>query len=193
MVTIRRGTGMPAGVAVLVAGVIAGSAPAVPGTAFLGVPYPSSIALPAQAWMDVTDQPSGVSVKLPGQATPQDVSRSVDGKSIKGRAYRVVTGDNAIIFIVWDVPGSQFDLEKAIQDDATRGGIISSSQKTTVDGRPGLDARITITVSGIRLVSFSRYIAADTHVVLLATTGPVADEKAVKQLHQQLLAGVRIP
>jgi len=187
MVTTRRGTRMITVGAVLAAGILGGQTQAAPGTAIVNTVSPNSIVIPTQEWVDVTDQPSGITVKLPGKATPADVPGG-------GRGYSVQTGDNAVSFIVIDGSLMQSDLDSFLQNFAKGiGGTLTSSQKTTAKGHPAIDGRLTLTKEGTRVVDFVRGIATTTHFLVLSTVGLVGDETAVKQVHQRLLAGVRIP
>ncbi|GAA5707295.1 hypothetical protein SM007_34095 [Streptomyces avermitilis] len=157
------------------------------------------IAKPAVKWVKTTDSPSGITVKLPGKATLQKLSAPAGGTTVTGRVYSVKTDDGLVGFVVLDVPDGQEYLNDGLQgflegyNEASRDTLTStSSQKTTVDGRPALDARLS-TKGSDRKVGAARFIADDTHIVQAVTLGSAANEKDMDQIHRQILASIRIP
>ncbi|MEV7616565.1 hypothetical protein [Streptomyces sp. NPDC089799] len=153
-------------------------------------------AVPAGEWVKVTDPPSGITAELPGKATVLAVT--LDGKP--GRGYRADFPGGGMMFTVHDIPGDQIPLEDYLQGflslvNATGGDPFTSSdvRKTTVDGRPALDARLATKEDGRPQTGFVRFIADDTHLVQALTFGPEADQKALKEMHERLLASISIP
>ncbi|MFF2132052.1 hypothetical protein ACFVW1_43260, partial [Streptomyces olivochromogenes] len=114
------------------------------------------------------------------------------------RTYAVDTADGGVGFIVHDMPGDQHSLDEILQGFLDAYKLVSpgdtltatSIQKTTVDGRPALDARLSSSDGSVGAV---RIIADDTHVVQAVTFGPKANEKALNQMHQQLITSIHIP
>ncbi|MGW2562343.1 hypothetical protein ACWCXB_24425 [Streptomyces sp. NPDC001514] len=150
-------------------------------------------------WVETTDAPSGIKFKLPEKAEVQEISES--GLTPAARVYMVQTaeGINSAV-IVYDIPGTQAALSEGLQE-FLRGYnegpgenlTVTSSKQTTVDGRPALDATLADAKAGGKERGSVRLIADDTHVVQVVTLGSKANEKAVNEMHQQLVAGVRIP
>jgi hypothetical protein len=154
-------------------------------------------ALPTVEWVDTTDSASGITVRLPGKATFEKLPETAD--TLPSRFYSVDTTDGYSAFTIADLPkDAQIDLDMGLQSFIERYGKetgetlnSSSIQKTSVDGRPTLDARLATKNSG--KVGSIRLIDAGTHIVQLQTFGYAADEKAVNQTHQQMLTSVRLP
>lgn len=154
---------------------------------------------PGVEWVETTDSPSGITFKLPGKATVENFSESADGTTITGRLYTVETADGFVVFAVTDLPGAQEYLHEGLQGfvqefNKESGETLTSTstQKTTVDGHPALDSRLA-TKGSDPMVGSTRLIADDTHVTQAVTMGPVANEKAVNLMHQQVLASIHIP
>ncbi|MGW1886851.1 hypothetical protein [Streptomyces sp. NPDC001970] len=152
-------------------------------------------------WVESTDAPSGITFKIPETATVEKRAEAGDGKIASCRIYLMRTSDGLNGAVgVYDMPGTPETLRKALQGfvegyNKEPGGkiAITSSRMTTVDGRPALDARLSTTEGKARGVGSVRFIADDTHVVQVLTLAGEADKKAADRMHQQLLAGVRIP
>ncbi|MFD7445988.1 hypothetical protein [Streptomyces sp. NPDC059909] len=166
-----------------------------------GVPGHHGTDITPATWAETTDAPSGVTFKLPGKPTVQEIPKSLDGLTPGARVYMAQSAEGIhSAVIVYDVPGSQATLSVGLQEflrgyNAGSGERLTAgnSRQTTVDGRPALDAPLAAAKGGGKDSGSVRLIADDTHVVQIVTIGPKANEKAVKKTHQQLLAGVRIP
>ncbi|MEV6652157.1 hypothetical protein [Streptomyces sp. NPDC051219] len=157
------------------------------------------ITIPAVEWVKTTDSPSGITAELPGSSTVRKSAVPVDGKIVDVRLYGVEVADGFVGFVVFDLPGTQQDLDKMLQGsleayEQVTGETLTSSRirKSTVDGHPALDARLS-TEGGVRLVGATRFIADDAHLVQAVTLVPEANEKAMNQMHQRLIAGIRMP
>ncbi len=157
--------------------------------------------VPAVEWVETKDPPSGITAEFPGKATVQESSIPVEGKTVNGRYYRVdITKDEGVGLAVFDMPGDQYSLDENLQgfldgySIVTGGETLTSTnvRKTTVDGHPVLDARLSAE-EGEGAVGFLRLIADDDHLVHAVTFGPAANEKALKEMHERFLAGIRIP
>ncbi|MFF4760018.1 hypothetical protein [Streptomyces sp. NPDC001292] len=150
----------------------------------------------AAQWVDTTDTPSGITVKLPGSAKVKNDSITSNGRTLQIRTYRVRAGDNRFVFQVTDTHGAD---TKAALDPTIQGladstsGTIRSNQPLEVAGHPAREARITFDDKGVPNVLLVRYVAGAEHLVELAASGPAADEKGVKQLYQQLTGSPHIP
>ncbi|WP_351222827.1 hypothetical protein [Streptomyces sp. NPDC002133] len=152
-------------------------------------------------WVERTDAPSGITFKIPESATVETRAEAGTGKIASCRIYLMRTSDGLNGAVgVYDIPGTPETLREALQGfvegynkDPGRKIAIASSRMTTVDGRPALDARLTTTEGKARGVGSVRFIADDTHVVQVLTLAGETDKKAADRMHQQLLAGVRIP
>lgn len=157
-------------------------------------------ALPAVDWVETTDAASGVTVELPGKAAVQKVSLPGDGKTVNVRLYRVNIPDGDTGFIVHDMPGDRQPLEEQLQgtldvyNDYSGAPLTSADiQRTTVDGHPALDARLSTEGDGDPMVGFIRVIADDNHLVQVLTLGPEANEKALNEMHERIVTGIRVP
>lgn len=183
---------------------IAGGAPA-SATAFAAPSAPTPLYvtaipdMPAVDWVETTDSPSGITAELPGKASVRKATVSIEGKTVDARLYMLDTPDGAVGFAVHDMPGDQYPLEDNLQRvlesymQNTAEPLTSSNvRKVTYDGRPALDARLT-SEADEPLVGFIRLIADDKHLVQALALGPEANEKALKAMHERLLAGLRIP
>ncbi|ARE78553.1 hypothetical protein B6R96_35320 [Streptomyces sp. Sge12] len=169
------------------------SAPAPP-------PVTALAAVPAADWVRTTDPPSGISAELPGKATVRTATVPIEDQLVDGRAYGVDTPDGGTGFAVHDMPGDQYPLEENLQrflrsyTQNTAEPLTSHDvRKLTVDGRPALDARLTSESDGEPVTGSIRLIADDKHLVQAISLGPQANDKALKAMHEQLLAGLRIP
>ncbi|MFD8895165.1 hypothetical protein [Streptomyces sp. NPDC059566] len=169
------------------------SAPAPP-------PVTALAAVPAAGWVRTTDPPSGISAELPGKATVRTATVPIEDQLVDGRAYGVDTPDGGTGFAVHDMPGDQYPLEENLQrflrsytQNTAEPLTGHDVRKLTVDGRPALDARLTSESDGEPVTGSIRLIADDKHLVWAITLGPQANDKALKAMHEQLLAGLRIP
>nr|MDT0521822.1 hypothetical protein [Streptomyces sp. DSM 41633] len=157
-------------------------------------------AAPAVDWVETTDPPSGITAELPGKATVRKATVSIEGKEVDARVYIVETPDGAVGFAVHDMPGDQYPLEdnlrrvrESYMQNTAEPLTSSNVRKVTFDGRPALDARLTSETEDETLTGFIRLIADDKHLVQALVLGPEAKEKALKAMHERLLAGLRIP
>ncbi|MFD9260862.1 hypothetical protein [Streptomyces sp. NPDC059538] len=163
-------------------------------------PVTALAAVPAADWVRTTDPPRGISAELPGKATVRTATVSIEDQLVDGRAYGVDTPDGGTGFAVHDMPGDQYPLEENLQrflrsyTQNTAEPLTSHDvRKLTVDGRPALDARLTSESDGEPVTGSIRLIADDNYLVWAITLGPQANDKALKAMHEQLLAGLRIP
>ncbi|WP_189317892.1 hypothetical protein [Streptomyces brasiliensis] len=150
----------------------------------------------AAQWVDTTDAPSGITVKLPGRAKVEHDSFTLSGKTYQIRRYKVSVGKNKVAFEVVDMHGAD---PKPELDPAVRGaaasisGTITRNQPLKVAGHSAREGRITFDNHGVPSVTLVRSVAADDHLVGLVAGGPATDEHGVKQLYQQLTSSLRIP
>ncbi|WP_314251906.1 hypothetical protein [Streptomyces sp. DSM 40907] len=169
--------------------------------AFTAAPTPTPTPTrPAQGAVKTTDPPSGITAELPGKAKVRMGAIPMEGGSVDARVYGVETPDGATGFAVYDMPGDLIPLEDALKGfvDAyglTGGGTLTSDnvRKTTVDGRPALDANLTGEGPDGAAVGSIRFISDDDHLVMALIYGPEAKEKDLKEMHQQLLSSLTIP
>ncbi|MFG2488792.1 hypothetical protein ACGFSI_39370 [Streptomyces virginiae] len=162
-------------------------------------PTPAPTASTAES-VKTTDPPSGITAELPGKAKVRAGTIPMEGGSIDARVYGLDTPDGATGFGVYDMPGDRLSLEDALMGfvDAYSlmgGGTLTSSNahKTTVDGRPALDATLTGKDGDESTVGSIRLISDDDHLVMAVTIGPEENEKALDAMHQQLLDSLQIP
>ncbi|MEU7603578.1 hypothetical protein AB0B78_25670 [Streptomyces sp. NPDC040724] len=185
----------------LIAGGVPTSAAALAAPSAAALLYVTALpATPAVDWVETTDPPSGITAELPGKATVRKATVSIEGKEVDARVYIAETPDGAVGFAVHDMPGGQYPLKDNLQRviesymQNTAEPLTSSNvHKTTFDGRPALDARLTSETEDETLTGFIRLIADDKHLVQALALGPEANEKALKAMHERLLATLRIP
>ncbi|WP_329100725.1 hypothetical protein [Streptomyces sp. NBC_01439] len=164
-------------------------------------PSPTSTSTqPARSSVKTTDPPSGITAQLPGKAKVRMGAIPMEGDSVDARVYGVETPDGATGFAVYDMPGDRIPLEDALKGfvDAyglTGGGTLTTEnvRKTTVDGRPALDASLTGEGPDGAAVGSIRFISDDDHLVMALTYGPEAQKKDLDAMHQQLLNTLQIP
>ncbi|MGP4085799.1 hypothetical protein [Streptomyces sp. KR55] len=151
----------------------------------------------AAEWVKTTDSPSGITFSLPGQAAVEEIAE--DANYYAGRSYSVTTADESTLVSVNEAPGMSEDLDGLLQSDLQLDSADPSDdlkatdiQKTTVDGHPAIDARVTDPADA-STVGFIRLISNDTHVVKVLTIDSAADEKNVNQTHQKVRNSVSIP
>lgn len=143
----------------------------------------ATVAAAQPGWVDVTDAPSGVTAALPGPAEPATVPY--------GRAYAPDGAD--VAFAVLDVPVPPGLALAGVVDTVAPGlGVtVVESRDTTVDGRQALDAVIDVDRDGVSGTALVRAVVDDGHVIVLATRARDGADPAARQLHEQLLTGVR--
>ncbi|MGW7367374.1 hypothetical protein ACWGI8_29120 [Streptomyces sp. NPDC054841] len=147
-------------------------------------------------WVETTDKPTGISVKMPGKAETQEGSFTLDSKSIQMRIYKVEDGNKRFAFEVADTSGT--DVKDALGTvipgaAAPVSGTVTSNRATTVDGHPAREGRITFNSDGVPSVILIRVIAADGQLVVLATSAPTANEKGLNVLYKRFTSSLRIP
>jgi hypothetical protein len=159
---------------------------------------PNGVADPAENWVEITDEPTGITFRLPAEPTVEDISeRGADGETYTGRSYSVETSDGsaAIAFNVYDVRGAQVDLDLAIEEvckkyeDLSDATATSAVEETTVDGHPAREARLSSQTD----VGSASVAADGAHLVGFMSLGPVGEEAAMAELHQQVSDSVSIP
>lgn len=160
---------------------------------------PDGVADPAENWVEITDEPTGITFRLPAEPTVQEVTEPyVDGGTYTGRQYSVETNDGsaAIVFTVYDVPGTEENLDMGIKqicknyEDLSDPAAATSSQETEVDGRPAREAHLS---SQTDVGAASLIAADDAHIVEFLSLGPATEEQAMAEIHQQISDSVSIP
>ncbi|WUD73178.1 hypothetical protein OG937_16505 [Streptomyces sp. NBC_00510] len=151
----------------------------------------------AAKWAKTTDSPTGITFKLPGKATKEEIVE--DDITYAARSYSVTTADETTSITVNDGPTLSAGLDLQLQfllnanndypDDDLKATNI---KKSTVNGHAVLDARVT-NPAVADWVGFIRIISDDDHVVNVATDAPAADEQAASQTHQEARDSVRFP
>ncbi|MER6257359.1 hypothetical protein ABT224_39165 [Streptomyces sp. NPDC001584] len=177
------------------------AAPAHAAAAAVAAPTPTPTPTqPAQGAVKTTDPPSGITAELPGKAKVRMGAIPLEGESVDVRLYALETQGGGTGFAVYDMPGDRIPLEDALKGfvDAyglTGAGTLTSDdvRKTTVDGRPALDANLSGEDPDGAAVGSIRFISDDDHLVMALTYGPEAKEKDLKEMHQQLLSSLTIP
>ncbi|MER5730797.1 hypothetical protein ABT084_21135 [Streptomyces sp. NPDC002138] len=157
---------------------------------------PMARALPAADWVEVTDNPSGITFKLPA---PPKLTRTSKPTC---RTYTAASAATSQTVAVCDIPGTDkmeylySTADGALDSFRKKAGsdVDSGTQETEVDGRPALDLH----ASGKndpphRLLFTARYIADDPYTVSALSFAYAKNEKALDQEHQQLLDSLRIP
>lgn len=165
-----------------------------PGTAFAApAPHAPSVAAADARWVATKDADSGVTARLPGKSTAEDMGG--------GRTYMVETDSGVTQFSVVDSPGGgQNDLDSALKsfvsgynepaqtsDEKVRSTNVSTD--TTADGHRTLQADLTAPDGTVGRVGF---IDGGDHVVQIAAIG-VDTPDTVRADYQQILDSVQLP
>ncbi|WP_407288978.1 hypothetical protein [Streptomyces sp. BP-8] len=157
----------------------------------------AGINIPAVEWAEVTDPPSGVTARLPGEVK---VTESNDPHC---RMYSALTADTHVVFAVCDLP--ETPTMEGLHETAKGGtdsfrknsgnvAIKSSTRETEFDGHPTLELRLSTKEGGPDSpVGAFRYIADDSRVIAAETVAYAQNEKSLNSTHKQLIAGIRIP
>ncbi|MFE9481144.1 hypothetical protein ACFYNM_21380 [Streptomyces spororaveus] len=147
-----------------------------------------------------TDPPTGITAELAGPAKVRTGSLPLDGKPVKTRVYLAEVPAGASGFSVYDMPGDRYPLDEQLQGFVDAFSLVGLGtvtshdvRKSTVDGRPVLDARLSGKNGDESTVGFIRLISDDDHLVLAMTLGLEADKKELNGMHQQLIDSLKIP
>ncbi|WP_030766274.1 MULTISPECIES: hypothetical protein [unclassified Streptomyces] len=162
-------------------------------------PTPSATESPAQS-VKTTDPPSGITADLPGKAKVRTGSLPLDDKPVEARVYMAEVPEGGSGFAVYDMPGDRYTQEDQLKGFVEAFSLVGlgtmTSQdvhKTTVDGRPVLDARLSGKDGDESTVGFIRLISDDDHAVMALTLGAEANKKDLTETHQQLVDSLEIP
>ncbi|MFJ3304563.1 hypothetical protein ACIPSA_15845 [Streptomyces sp. NPDC086549] len=161
-------------------------------------PFPRSVSAPAPArWVETTDAPSGIKVRLPGNPEVQKLTKAKDG--VDGRIYMAATDTGVAGFAVADAAGVK-DLKQNLrgfldgyneESRSPRSELTGTAVKvTTSGGQRVLDTRLSAKDG---TVGFLRLIDDGHHLVELVSLGPEQQKASVAEAHQQLLDSLRIP
>ena len=152
----------------------------------------------AARWTQTTDDPSGISARLPGKAEMRDVSEH----GVEGRMYVAKTDYGAIGFAVYDTPpGGRWDLKGCLQDtlngfnedSRSADGKLTSKdvqEGTTPDGQPALDAALAARDGTVGHV---RYVDLGDHMIMVISLGTSDNRQAMDADYLQLLNGIQLP
>ncbi|MEU4094900.1 hypothetical protein [Streptomyces sp. NPDC026673] len=148
-------------------------------------------------WVKTTDSSTGISFKLPGKATIEEIVK--DDISYAARSYSVTTADESTTITVNDGPTLSEDLDLQLQftlraDNADPGDDLKATdiKKTAVDGHAVLDARVT-NPADADYVAFVRIISDEAHVVKVVTETSAGDDQAGSRTQQKARDSVRFP
>lgn len=159
----------------------------------------AAVADAATHWTQTTDDPSGVTAELPGDARMQKYT--VNG--IHGRAYQVETDYGAIGFIVYDAPGGsgQWDLKGSLKnglDNYNKDSRSADDRLTSHDvregatdgGQPVVDAALS---AGDGTVGHTRFINLGDHMVQILVMGTKDTQKTMDADYRQFLSSLQLP
>ena len=154
-------------------------------------------------WVPVVDEPTGVTVQMPGEATSEALEAPDGaGGTVPLRSYIASAGErqHAVSFSVTDIPPGQEAvapedrLEPSLQGAAANTGATIESQSTASAGAyPALDGVLIFTQGGTAGVSLMRVAATDTAVVIVQTVGRASDRAELETLQQRLASSLVIP
>lgn len=159
----------------------------------------AGVGIPAANWVKVTDSPSGITVKLPGEAE----AVKVDGSPCRDYSAETADARVGVLFAVCDAQETpkMSDLRTAAKGSidgfrkaSGNAAINSSTRETTFDGHPTLDLRLSTKEGGpdSKIGAF-RYIADDTYFIMAQTVADTGNEKSLDSTHKRLIAEIRIP
>ncbi|MEU4062593.1 hypothetical protein AB0F25_09165 [Streptomyces wedmorensis] len=159
----------------------------------------SGINIPAADWAEVTDTPSGITVRLPGEV------EVIESDEPPCRDYSAVTTDEKVVllFTVCDFQETpkMSDLHEAAEgtisafrEESGDAAIKSSTRETKFDGRPTLDLRLSVKEGDPdSIIGAYRYIADDSHFIMAQTVSDAQNEKSLNSTHKQLITEIHIP
>ncbi|MFE2972349.1 hypothetical protein ACFXKC_54190 [Streptomyces sp. NPDC059340] len=152
----------------------------------------------AKQWVETTDTASGITFRLPEKPKVEHWTKT------KGRAsgrFYTVKNDHGIVGLgVIDASGAQLNLNDCLRSFV--GGYNAESHsskyklsstdvhKTTVNGRPALDARLSAPDG---TVGSARFIHDGDHYVVAVSLGLKEKERPMSESYQQLLASIHMP
>ncbi|MFD8215507.1 hypothetical protein ACFV2U_17650 [Streptomyces sp. NPDC059697] len=152
----------------------------------------------AKQWVETTDTASGITFRLPEKPKVEHYTKAKGRAS--GRFYTVENDHGIVGFLVIDASGAQLNLNDCLLSfvDGYNAESHSSSEvltstgvhKTTVNGRPALDARLSAPDG---TVGSARFIHDGDHYVVALSLGPKEKEKPMSESYQQLLASIHMP
>ncbi|MFD8391243.1 hypothetical protein ACFV2N_19105 [Streptomyces sp. NPDC059680] len=195
----QRLTLLAASTTVITAGVLsAGSAfaaPAAPHTAAVTTAgHPDA----APRWKQITDSPSGITVRLPGKPVVQKYS----AHGVNSRSYLVPTGYGAMGFSVFDGPGKApdkpWDLKTGLKgavDGYNSGDVGARLRSTDVhdgtkDGDHYLEARL---VGADGRTGHIRMVDHGEQAMMVMIVGTDDQRHAVDQDYRQVLDSIKAP
>lgn len=155
--------------------------------------------VPAADWAEVTDTPSGITVRLPGEV------EVIESDEPPCRDYSAVTADEnvVVLFTVCDFQETpkMSDLHAAAEgtisgfrEETDDVAIKSSTRETKFDGRPALDLRLSVKDGGPdSIIGAYRYIADDSHFIMAQTVSDAQNEKSLNSTHKRLITDIHIP
>lgn len=159
----------------------------------------AGINIPAADWVKVTDTPSGITVRLPGEV------EAIEFGEPDCRDYSAETADThvGVLFTVCDAPEApkMSDLRAAAQgaasgfrEESGDVAVKSSTRETTFDGHPTLDLLLSTEEGGPgSKIGAYRYIADDSHFIIAQTVADARNEESLNSTHKRLITEIRIP
>ncbi|GAA5004170.1 hypothetical protein [Streptomyces siamensis] len=152
----------------------------------------------ATKWTQTKDAASGIAVKLPGKPMMRKIPTE-SALDYQGRVYAVRTSDGFMYFAVFDIegagPGELSQLVEGTRQGMAEdfgGAAITRQKHLTSDGHAAVDARLN-SMKGKPVVTVTRLVADDEHVVQVVTVGSQAHEKSVDNAQAQAVASLRFP
>ncbi|MFJ9855422.1 hypothetical protein [Streptomyces sp. NPDC101150] len=155
--------------------------------------------IPAVNWAEVTDPPSGITVRLPGKVK---VTESSD-PPCRDYSAEMTETHVLVLFTICDAAETpkMSDLQAAakgstdgFRKQSDNVAIKSSTRETKFDGHPTLDLRLSTKAGGPdSSIGAFRYISDDSHFIIAQTMGDAQNEKSLNSTHKQLITGIRIP
>ncbi|WP_336110557.1 hypothetical protein [Streptomyces sp. PTD9-10] len=159
----------------------------------------AAVADAAAHWTQTTDDPSGVTAELPGDAQMQKCT--VNG--IQGRAYQVATDYGAIGFVVYDAPGGggRWDLRGSLKnalDNYNKGSRSTDERLTAHDvrdsttdaGQPVVDAALSARDG---TAGHTRFVDLGDHMVQILAIGTKDTRKTMDADYRQFLSSLQLP
>jgi len=150
-------------------------------------------------WVETTDAPSGIKIRLPGNPATKQLTKAKDGADV--RVYMVGTDSGPLAFEVVDAPDvGRMDLDDGLHgfvdgwnEDARSAGYkltSSDARPATVDGRPALDAHLSTRDGGAGSI---RLVKDGDHCIVILGIGHRGQEKPMDDMYQQTLTSLHMP
>lgn len=148
----------------------------------------------AVRWTTVTDPGTGVAVRLAGPAQSAALPVPGAGRLMMHKYVARLANGGEQRLNVTDLAGPVTDLSVVPRMFAGQfGGAVLANTPVTVSGHSGSDFRVRFQGGGRTYVALGRAVYTATHSVQVLTLIAIEHEQQFVGLHEQAVAGLRVP